>query len=56
MSRPTDKEIQAEVDKATDIHREGESKLYSMTYEEGVAAGLEWALGDSDYTSPALGE
>ena len=56
MSRPTDEEIQDEADKATDIHRNEESKLRGMTYEEGVAAALEWVLGDSDYTSPATGE
>ena len=43
-----EKEIEKQMDKASDIAMGGSSKVPGMTYEEGVEASLRWALGHVD--------
>ena len=48
MGKPTDKEIEKQLDAAIEIIHSGESTASSMTYEEGVRAALEWVLYGDD--------
>ena len=49
MARPSDKEIQSEVNKARDIEYDDDNQgCFGMTYEQGVSAALDWVLGDTD--------
>lgn len=43
----TEAEIREQIDEAIDARNDG-GKFNSMSYEEGVIAGLEWALGDNN--------
>lgn len=48
MSRPTDAEIREQINKTHNSTDEGTTAVPGMTYEEGVQAALNWALGDWD--------
>ena len=45
---PTEKEINDVLDKCADAENEGKTRWRSMTYEQGVRAGIEWVLGNTD--------
>ena len=48
MDRPTDEQIDEQLEKAEAVIQEGGSNVPGMTYEEGVAYALRWALGHDD--------
>lgn len=47
MARPTDDEIQDQIDEALDA-QSGGSRWPGMSYEQGVEAALRWAVGEDD--------
>ena len=44
----TRSELYDQIDRATALTIDGVSSVPGMTYEEGVRAALEWAIGDTD--------
>jgi hypothetical protein len=47
VSKPSDQEINASLDKCADAENEGTTQWPGMTYEQGVRAGIEWVLGNT---------
>lgn len=48
MARPTDDEVQEQIDLASEAAVTGQSQWPGMTYEQGVDNALRWALGETD--------
>jgi len=46
--KPTDKEINDVLNKASDENSKGNTKWPGMTYEQGVENALMWVFGDND--------
>lgn len=48
MDKPSDEDIQDQLDLAHEQTDLGQTAVPGMTYEEGVAAALLWVNGDAD--------
>jgi len=48
MNRPTDDQIQDQIDLTCIALEQGKTAVPGMTYEDGVDAALRWALGGTD--------
>ena len=46
--KPTQEEINEVIHWATKAEATGQSDYPGMSYEEGVRAGIDWVLGDTD--------
>ncbi len=53
MMNPSDEQIEEQVEKAKESHRDHPERLSGMSYEEGVEAALEWVL-TPDATEPPM--
>lgn len=44
----TKEEIERVLEECDRLNKSGESRMYGMTYEQGVSAMYEWLIGDTD--------